>query len=139
MFCLAAQLNCLCPTSSVFLDALEWPDTAVLLSVAAVMEAKLQHVSEWSCSGETTDLWAGQSEISALDSNQSHEPVLLCADETGCPMSMTFAHFLVVAASCTTIPVTNRYFAYHYAFFQFISVHEEIISYSFRYILLSRF
>jgi len=34
-----------------FLDALEWLDTAVLLSV----EAKLQHVSEWSCPGETTD------------------------------------------------------------------------------------
>jgi hypothetical protein len=40
----------------------------VLLSVEAVLEAKLQHVLEWSCLGETTDLWAGQSEFSVLDS-----------------------------------------------------------------------
>ena len=39
-----------------FLDALEWPDTSVLLSVEAVPEAKLEYVSEWSCTEKTTDL-----------------------------------------------------------------------------------
>jgi len=49
--------------------------------------------------------------------------VLVCADEIGCPMSMTSAHLLVVAAWCTTKSVTNRYFEYHYAFFQFTSLY----------------
>jgi hypothetical protein len=57
--------------------------------------------------------------------------MLLGVDEPGCPMSMTSAHFLVVAAWHATKPVTNRYCEYHYAFFRFISLYEEIINYSF--------
>lgn len=56
MFWLSAQTELPLKSFFSFLDTLEWPQTAVLLSVEAVMEAKLQHVSERSCPGKTTDL-----------------------------------------------------------------------------------
>jgi len=40
-------------------------------------------------------------------------------------------HYYWTLMNLAMAAVTNKYFEYHYAFFKFISLYEEIINYSF--------
>lgn len=107
------------------LYALEWLNIAQLSSVDIVLAVRLQQASCRLCP-EEPDCWTGESELSALDSNQSVE-FSWCSDDTGCSKFLTSSHSLVASIDCAAKPVTNSCLKYYNKFFQFISVYKEIL------------
>lgn len=108
------------------LYALEWLNIAQLSFVDVVLAVRLQQASYRLCPEKPTDCWTGESELSALDSNQSLE-FPWYSDDIGCSKFLTSSHSLVVPIDCTAKPATNSCLKYYNAFFQFISVHKDIL------------